>query len=149
MTTSLNGSLYAQIKADIFFGGTLEGILTDVRIYIPFWDDLSISPSMGLYTDGLSYDTFPRIGLTKTKINRNYNDNRFTIGFQVSGIGSQIRLADRYNRNFLKFSPYIMVRTPLLRIPKPCYCGSQKGFLFELVTDLNLIYPSIGIGIRK
>lgn len=149
MTTTLHGSLYSQIKADVFIGGSLEGVLTDARIYIPFWDDLSISPSVGIYTDGLSSDLFPRIGLTKTTINRNYNDNRITIGFQVSGIGSQIRLADRYNRNFLEFSPYIMIRKPLLRIPKPCYCGSQKGFLFELVTDLNLIYPSIGIGIRK
>lgn len=148
LTQSIS-ALYSQIRSDFYLGKSLDGLVFDYNFHVKVSSDISITPSFGLYTNGISSDPLIRTGITKILNTRSFRENLISFGIQVSGIASQIRLTKKYELTFLRYDPYIRMRTPILRVPKECYCGSQKGYLIELVADFNSLYSSLGIGIRK
>ena len=139
----------AQIYLDASSAFTVEGTISEVRVALFMNQKTAISGSSAFYTDGVSYETFPRIGLLKLHRTKNKNWKLFTYGVQISGIGSQRELSDKYDYEFLRISPFINFRSPVIRLYKDCKCGKPPGLNLELVGDLNIPYPFLGIGIRK
>jgi hypothetical protein len=139
----------AQIYADASSSYTHKGSISEIRAAIFINARKALSVSGSFYTDGVSYETFPRIGILNLLRNKEGNYNIVTYGLQVSGIGAQRDLSLIYDMEFLRVSPFINLRTPIFQIKRDCKCGKLPGLLFELVGDLNLNYPSLGLGIRK
>ena len=139
----------AQIYADAYTAYTDGGSLSEVRTALFLNSTKAISISGNFFSDGVSYETFPRLGILNLLRNKEGNYNIATYGILVSGIGAQRDLSLVYNMDFLRVSPFINLRTPLFQLKRDCKCGKPSGLLLELVGDLNLTYPSLGIGIRR
>ena len=145
----ITSGVQAQIYADASSSYTYKGSISEIRAAIFINARKALSVSGSFYTDGVSYETFPRIGVLNLQRNKEGNYNSITYGLQVSGIGAQRDLSLIYDMEFLRVSPFINLRTPIFQLKRDCKCGKPPGLLFELVGDLNLNYPSLGFGIRK
>ena len=141
--------IHAQIYADVSSSYTHKGSISEIRIAVFMNDTRALSVSGSFYTDGVSYETFPRIGILNLLRNKKRNYNIVTYGLQVSGIGAQRDLSLIYDMEFLRVSPFINLRTPIFHLKRDCKCGKPPGLLLELVGDLNFNYSSLGLGIRK
>ena len=139
----------AQVYVDASTAYALEGSISEIRMGIFLNSKTAISLAGGFYTDGISYESFPRIGAIHLHRNKADNFNVFTFGLQLTGIGAQKDLSELYEKKFLRYSPFINIRTPILQLRRDCKCGKPSGLILELVSDLNLTYPFLGIGIRK
>lgn len=139
----------AQIYVDASSAYTFGGGISEIRSGIFINSKIAISIAGNFYTDGVSFETFPRLGILNLLRNKEGNYNIATYGLQLSGIGAQRDFSLDYNMDFLGFSPFINLRTPIFHLKGNCNCGKPAGLIFELVGDLNLTYPYLGIGIRK
>ena len=117
--------------------------------------ELYLTPSIGFVSDGVSYQTFPRIGVTKYLRTSNGNYNRITLGTQVW----DLYLPDRYRNSttWTKFKNlscktnlFLKFNTPIFKLFKNRNNGSQSNNLIgELIVDISTQTSIIGIGIRK
>ena len=145
----ISPAVQAQIYVDASSSYTLKGSISEIRTAIFISSRKALSVSGSFYTDGVSYETFPRIGILNLLRNKKGNNNIVTYGLQVSGIGAQRDLSSIYDMEFIRVSPFINHRTPILQLKRDCKCGRPPGLLIELVGDLNLTFPFLGLGIRK
>lgn len=139
----------AQFYADISSGYSLKGGLLEVRAAMFLNSNTALSASGTFYLDSYIYETFPRVGVLNLYRNKAGNFNIASYGLQISGIGAQRDLSKVYDKNFLRLSPFINFRRPILSLKRNCNCGKPSGLILELVGDLNFNYPFIGIGLRK
>ena len=139
----------AQFYADFSAGYTFNGGIAELRTAYFLNQNTALIISGAFYLDDLIYETFPRIGVLTIYRNKAGNFNLVTPGIQVSGIGAQKELSQNYERNFLRISPFLNIKKPLLRLKGECNCGRPSGLLLELVADLNFHYPFLGVGLRK
>ena len=139
----------AQIYADVSSSYTYKGSISEIRTAVFMNDSRALSVSGSFYTDGVSYETFPRIGILNLLRNKKRNYKIVTYGLQISGISAQRDLSLIYDMEFLRVSPFINLRTPIFHLIRDCKCGKPPGLLLELVGDLNFNYSSLGLGIRK
>lgn len=141
--------IHAQIYADVSSSYTYKGSISEIRTAVFMNDSRALSVSGSFYTDGVSYETFPRIGILNLLRNKKRNYKIVTYGLQISGISAQRDLSLIYDMEFLRVSPFINLRTPIFHLKRDCKCGKPPGLLLELVGDLNFNYSSLGLGIRK
>ena len=114
-----------------------------------------LTPSVVFVTDGLNYQTFPRLGITRYHYNRKTNWDRFTFGVQVydlempgdhDGWITTTMLSDET----WKLRPFIKFTTPVFKLFKECHCGSKGNKLLgEIVIDISPSTWMVGMGIRK
>lgn len=118
---------------------------------------LYVTPSVAFVTDGMNYQTFPRLGVTKLISTKKKNWNRLTLGLQVYDLdipGKQ----QGWERTFIlsdeswKLRPFLKFHTPIFRLYKNtnCYCKKEENkLLMELIIDASYQTLGVGFGVRK
>lgn len=140
----------AQIHLDTSLGYTPKGGLSETRVSVFLNSKTALTASAALFTNGNFYETFPRLGLLKLFRTKNKNWQLVTFGLHVvSSVGGEYKRAEVYKEGLIKLSPFLNVRTPILRLYHDCKCRTGRGLTLELVGDVNLNYPYLGIGFRK
>lgn len=114
-----------------------------------------LTPSVVFVTDGINYQTFPRIGITRYHYNKKTNWDRVTFGLQVYDLdmpGTHERWATTsiLSDETWKFRPFLKFTTPIIKLFKECHCGRQDNkSLGEIVIDVTPSTWMVGLGIRK
>jgi len=144
--TAANG--YYSDK-DIELG--LEG-----RLNIKVAKDWFISPSAAFVSDGINFQTFPKLGVTRKIYNRKHNWNRVTLGIQAYDFDLPRSEIEGWNTTTLmstetwKLRPFIRFDTPILKLFKNRNNGAQRNALLLIfTTEVTERTWNTGLGIRK
>lgn len=117
--------------------------------------ELYLTPSVVFVSDGINYQTFPRLGITKYHRNRKANWNRWTFGMQIydldmPGTHEGWERTSILSDETWKFRPFVKFTKPIFKLFKDCQCGAQQyKSLSEIVIDVTPSTWMVGIGIRK
>lgn len=154
--------IFAQMDVSIGVGdgyfstGDFGEIMVEGRYSLPIKKrSLYLTPSVMFVTDGVNYQTFPRVGFTKLISSRKNNWNRVTLGIQaydleMPGPHQGWQVSSIFSDESWKVRPFVKLNTPLFKLFRDCKCGGQSNkLLMELVIDASIETFNLGLGVRK
>ena len=154
--------VFSQTDVSILFGdgyfkpSEVGEVMVEARHSFKLKENvLYLTPSVAFVTDGVNYQTFPRLGLTRYQRNRKANWNRWTFGIQIydldmPGTHEGWETTSILSDETWKFRPFLKFNKPIFRLFKDCQCGAQKyKSLGEIVIDVSPSTWMVGLGIRK
>ena len=154
--------MFAQIDVSISLGdgyfstGEPGEVMLEGRYSVPIIKrNLYLTPSVVFTSDGVNYQTFPRLGLTKLVSSRKNNWNRFTLGIQaydleMPGPQQGWETTSIFSDESWKLRPFVKFNTPIFKLFRDCKCGGQSNkLLMELIIDASIETFNIGLGVRR
>jgi hypothetical protein len=129
------------------------GFVTEVRYSLKLNEKTGLTPSINFVYNGINFQTFPRLGITKNIRTRKGNYNRLTFGSQIHEIdiiGRPKNPDNIFTDGKVRVSPFLKFQTPIIRLFKERYNGGQSNkLLTEFIIDVTPLSINVGIGIRK
>ena len=155
-----SSNLTAQLDASI---SALYGYYSDKNIEIGAEGRFSIrvskewfiTPSVAFASDGINFQTFPKLGITKNIYNRKHNWNQFTVGaqaydFDLPAETEGWKTTRLFEGNTWKLRPFVRFSTPIFKLFKNRNNGAQRDKLLTMfVVEATDRTFGVGLGFRK